>query len=189
MFKAFFPHTSSPLTFLDAVLTTVKKLEGAFAIAVVCADYPDELIVVRQQAPLVIGFGQGEFFCASDTPAIVPYTRAVLPLDNGEIARLTPLGVEVYDFHGQRLTKHPHTLTWNPIMIEKQGFKHFMLKEIYEQPGVVRTCLEAYFPDEWHAQATDKLPVTLGLHNLYKKIHEDLDQIQIVAVVPVGTLL
>jgi glucosamine--fructose-6-phosphate aminotransferase (isomerizing) len=68
-------------------------LEGAFALAV-SADYPDELMVVRQQAPLVIGFGQGEFFCASDTPAIVPYTRAVLPLENGELASLTPLGVQ-----------------------------------------------------------------------------------------------
>lgn len=87
----------SPASLLEAVRQAVSHLEGAFALAVISADYPDELIVVRQQAPLVIGFGQGEFFCASDTPAIVAYTRAVLPLDNGEIARLTPLGVEVYN--------------------------------------------------------------------------------------------
>jgi len=164
--------------FLDAVLQAVTKLSGAFAIAVISADYPDELIVIRQQAPLVIGFGQGEFFCASDTPAIVPYTRAVLPLENGEIARLTPLGVEVYNFSGQRLTKHPHTLNWNPVMVEKQGFKHFMLKEIYEQPGVVRACLEAYFPDISNDQISNKPLITLGLD---EKIHVDLDQIQIVA--------
>jgi len=123
----------SAYVFLDAVRQAVSKLEGAYAIAVISADYPDEMIVVRQQAPLVIGFGQGEFFCASDTPAIVPHTRAVLPLENGEIARLTPLGVEVYNFAGHRLKKHPRTLNWNPMMVEKQGFKHFMLKEIYEQ--------------------------------------------------------
>ena len=64
---------------MEAVRLAANELEGAFALAIVSADYPDELIVVRQQAPLVIGFGQGEFFCASDTPAIVPYTRAVLP--------------------------------------------------------------------------------------------------------------
>ncbi|MFM6202992.1 MAG: glutamine--fructose-6-phosphate aminotransferase, partial [Dolichospermum sp.] len=122
-------NKSSAYVFLDAVQEAVSKLEGAYAIAVISADYPDEMIVVRQQAPLVIGFGQGEFFCASDTPAIVPHTRAVLPLENGEIARLTPLGVEVYNFAGHRLKKHPRTLNWNPMMVEKQGFKHFMLKE------------------------------------------------------------
>ncbi|NET00735.1 MAG: glutamine--fructose-6-phosphate transaminase (isomerizing) [Sphaerospermopsis sp. SIO1G1] len=164
--------TFSTSLLLDAVRQAVSKLEGAYAIAIISADDPDELIVVRQQAPLVIGFGQGEFFCASDTPAIVPYTRAVLPLENGEIARLTPLGVEVYNFAGHRLKKQPQTLNWNPIMVEKQGFKHFMLKEIYEQPGVVRSCLEAYFP------SGSEIPVTLGLP---EDFYADLEQIQIVA--------
>jgi glucosamine--fructose-6-phosphate aminotransferase (isomerizing) len=143
------PHSAPSTPFFEAVRRAVNKLRGAFAIAVIHADYPDELIVARQQAPLVIGFGQGEFYCASDTPALVPYTRAVLTLENGEIARLTPLGVEVYTFAGQRLKKAPRTLNWNPVMVEKQGFKHFMLKEIYEQPGVVRACLEAYLNDQW----------------------------------------
>lgn len=160
-----------------AVREAVNQLEGGYAIAIISADYPDELIVVRQQAPLVIGFGQGEFFCASDTPAIVSHTRAVLPLENGEIARLTPLGVEVYSFSGHRLKKQPRTLNWNPVMVEKQGFKHFMLKEIYEQPGVVRACLEAYFSPEGSTQ-TDKSPVNLGLP---AEFYADLEQIQIVA--------
>ncbi|MFM6040527.1 MAG: glutamine--fructose-6-phosphate transaminase (isomerizing), partial [Sphaerospermopsis kisseleviana] len=164
--------SNSASVFLEAVREAVQKLEGAYAIAVISADYADELIVVRQQAPLVIGFGQGEFFCASDTPAIVAHTRAVLPLENGEIARLTPLGVEVYNFAGNRLKKHPRTLNWNPIMVEKQGFKHFMLKEIYEQPGVVRACLEAYFP------GSGETPVSL---NLAEESYADLEQIQIVA--------
>ncbi|MBD2269771.1 MULTISPECIES: glutamine--fructose-6-phosphate transaminase (isomerizing) [Nostocales] len=167
----------SASVFLDAVREAVSKLEGAYAIAVISADYPDEMIVVRQQAPLVIGFGQGEFFCASDTPAIVPYTRAVLTLENGEIARLTPLGVEVYNFAGHRLKKHPRTLNWNPIMIEKQGFKHFMLKEIYEQPGVVRDCLEAYFSTE-ESVNSDQSPVNFGLSS---EFYADIEQIQIVA--------
>lgn len=96
-------NDSAHTPFFAAVRRAVNKLRGAFAIAVIHADYPDELIVARQQAPLVIGFGQGEFYCASDTPALVPYTRAVLTLENGEIARLTPLCVEVYTFEGQRL--------------------------------------------------------------------------------------
>ena len=175
--KHYSDNQVSASVFLDAVREAVSKLEGAYAIAVISADYPDEMIVVRQQAPLVIGFGQGEFFCASDTPAIVPHTRAVLPLENGEIARLTPLGVEVYNFAGHRLKKHPRTLNWNPMMVEKQGFKHFMLKEIYEQPGVVRDCLEAYFSTE-EGENTDESPVNLGLSS---EFYADIEQIQIVA--------
>jgi len=162
---------------LDAVLLAVNQLQGAFAIAVISADFPDELIVARQQAPLVLGFGQGEFYCASDTPALVPYTRAVLPLENGEVARLTPLGVEVYNFDGHRLKKAPRTLNWNPVMVEKQGFKHFMLKEIYEQPGVVRTCLEAYLVPDWTPTLAQS-PIRL---NLPVDLYADLQQIQIVA--------
>ena len=169
------PHPSS---LLEAVRQVVNRLEGAFAIAVISADYPDELIVARQQAPVVIGFGQGEFYCASDTPAIVPYTRAVLTLDNGELARMTPLGVEVYSFEGHRLKKTPRTLNWNPVMVEKQGFKHFMLKEIYEQPGVVRSCLETYIDTHWTAADHTHSPIRL---NLPAELYTDLQHIQIVA--------
>ena len=166
-------------TFIEAVRQAVSKLRGAFAIAVLCADYADELIIARQQAPLVIGFGQGEFFCASDTPALVPHTRAVLTLENGELARLTPLGVEVYNFAGDRLKKQPRTLSWNPVMVEKQGFRHYMLKEIYEQPGVVRAFLEAYINDSWNsATTTSSQPINLGLSD---HLYADLEQIQIVA--------
>ena len=168
----------TPSFFLDAVRHAVNELQGAFAIAVLSADFPDELIVARQQAPLTIGFGQGEFYCASDTPAIVPYTRAVLTLENGELARMTPLGVEVYNFEGQRLRKTPRTLNWNPVMVEKQGFKHFMLKEIYEQPGVVRACLEAYFNSDWTQADHLHSPVRLNLPEDY---YTHLQHIQIVA--------
>jgi glucosamine--fructose-6-phosphate aminotransferase (isomerizing) len=167
-----------PTPFLEAVLYAVNKLKGAFAIAVICADYPDELIVARQQAPLSIGFGQGEFFCASDTPALVPHTSAVLTLENGELARLTPLGIEVYSFDGARLKKVPRTLSWNPVLVEKQGFRHFMLKEIYEQPGVVRTCLETYLNNNWNPDDTSQSPINL---NLAPELYTDLEQIQILA--------
>jgi glucosamine--fructose-6-phosphate aminotransferase (isomerizing) len=165
----------SPL--LEAVRLACQELQGAFALAIVSADFPDELVVVRQQAPLVIGFGQGEFFCASDTPAIVPYTRAVLPLENGELASLSPLGVVVYNFAGDRQRKHPITLNWNPIMVEKQGFKHFMLKEIYEQPGVVRTCLETYIDNGANAES-GRPPVQLGIAD---EVLDGLDHVQVVA--------
>jgi glucosamine--fructose-6-phosphate aminotransferase (isomerizing) len=163
--------------FLEATRQAVNQLRGAFALAVVCADYPDELIAVRQQAPLALGFGQGEFFCASDTPALVAHTRAVLTLDNGELAKLTPMGVEVYSFAGDRLRKQPRTLNWNPIIVEKQGFRHFMVKEIYEQPGVVRSCLEAYIDSDWTA-SQNKNPINLGFPESF---YNNLEQIQIVS--------
>lgn len=170
---------NSATSLLDAVKKAVNRLEGAFAIAVISADYPDELIVARQQAPLVLGFGQGEFFCASDITALVPHTRAVLNLENGEIAKLTPLGISVYNFDGEKQKKYPRTLDWNPIMVEKQGFRHFMLKEINEQPGVVRACLEAYLVENWHAKDnSDSSPIKL---NLPSHLYENLEQIQIVA--------
>jgi glutamine---fructose-6-phosphate transaminase (isomerizing) len=173
------PLPYSPSSFLEVVRQAVNRLKGAFALAIISADYPDELIAVRQNAPLVIGFGQGEFFCASDTPAIVSHTSAVLPLENGEIARLTPLGVEIYNFAGDRLKKQPRMLNLNPTMVEKQGFKHFMLKEIHEQPGVVRASLEAYFnPDVNPVGESTQSPINLGLPG---EFYTDLEQIQIVA--------
>jgi len=165
------------LAFLETVLKAVNKLEGAFAIAVICADFPEEIIVARQQAPLVIGFGAGEFFCASDTPALVSHTRTVLSLENGELARLTSMGVEVYSFAGERLKKSPRILGWSPVLVEKQGFKHFMHKEIYEQPAVVRACLEAYLDSEWQPE-NPRSPINL---NLPKELCADVEQISIFA--------
>jgi len=171
------PEGIAEAPFLEAVLKAVNLLEGAFAIALISADFPDELIVARQQAPLVIGFGAGEFFCASDTPALISHTRAVLSLENGELARLTPMGVEVYSFAGARLKKTPRLLGWSPVSVEKQGFKHFMHKEIYEQPAVVRACLEAYLDSEWHPESTSS-PINL---NLPEELCADVEQISILA--------
>ena len=164
---------------MSAIQKTIARLEGAFAIAVVSAEHPYELIVARQQAPLVLGFGQGEFFCASDMTAVLPHTRTILNLENGEMARLTPLGVEIYDFEGVRVSRFPRTLDWNPVQVEKQGFRHYMLKEIYEQPSVVRTCLDAYINPNWHADENPNFsPISLGLT---PNITDNLEHVQIVA--------
>ncbi|WP_019501998.1 glutamine--fructose-6-phosphate transaminase (isomerizing) [Pseudanabaena sp. PCC 6802] len=166
------PHAPAPPStfFLEAVRRAVNKLEGAFALAIMHVDFPNELIVVRQQAPLVIGVGEGENFCASDTPALVAYTRKVLLLENGEIARLTRDAVEIYSFHGDRQRRSPQTLNWNPVLVEKQGFRHFMLKEIYEQPGVVRMGLAKFVSDDNQ--------VNLGIDDA---VLENLTNIQILA--------
>ncbi len=164
---------------LEAVQKAIARLEGAFALAIVAADYPDEIILVRQQAPLVIGFGLGEFFCGSDLTAFLPHTRAVLNLENGEMARLTPLGVEVYNFAGVRLKKAPKTLNINPILVEKQGYRHFMLKEIHEQPGVVRSCLRSYVNNDWLEKENPNFsPIYLGISD---SLLEGIDRIQILA--------
>lgn len=165
------------LSFLEVVSKVVNRLEGAFAIAAICADFPDEIILARQQAPLVIGFGAGEFFCASDTPALISHTRTVLSLENGELARLTPMGVEVYNFTGERLKKSPRILGWSPVLVEKQGFKHFMHKEIYEQPAVVRACLDAYLDSDWQP-GNLRSPINL---NLPDELCADVEQISILA--------
>lgn len=168
---------ASPLA--EAVRRTVNRLEGAFAIVVLCTEYPDELVMARQQAPLVIGFGQGEFFCASDVPAIVPYTRAVVTLDNSELAILTPLGVSIMTFGGDRVNKYPRMLSGAKLSAEKQGFRHFMQKEIYEQPAVVRDCLSSYLTPDWQPDATTPTsPIRLGLPT---DLYTDLQQVQILA--------
>jgi glucosamine--fructose-6-phosphate aminotransferase (isomerizing) len=165
--------------FFEAVRQAVNKLEGAFAIAVICADYANELIVARQQAPISIGLGQGEFFCASDTPALISHTQAVVSLENGEMARLTHLGVEIYNFEGDRLNKVPRILNWSPALVEKQIFKHFMLKEIHEQPSVIRSCLEAYLNAEWEKKNAHKAsPIQLDLSN---SLLENIEQVSILA--------
>ncbi|WAL61227.1 glutamine--fructose-6-phosphate transaminase (isomerizing) [Thermocoleostomius sinensis] len=164
--------------FTEAVRRAVHQLEGSFAVALICTDYPDEIVIARQEsAPLVIGFGQGEFFCASDIPAILPHTQAVVTLETGEMATLTPLGVSVYDFEGTRLRKHPYLLSGVSTATEKHGFRHFMLKEIYEQPGVVRTCLDHYLNLDWVTDRSTN-PINLGLP---VGLYTNLEQVQIIA--------
>jgi len=166
-----------PSLLLEAVRQAVNCLQGAFAIAVISADFPDELIAARQQAPLVVGFGEGEYFCASDTPALIHHTQIVLTLENQELARLTTQGVTLHHFDGSRVRRPPRTLNWNPVMVEKQGFKHFMLKEIYEQPGVVRTSLEQYLDSHWQPGSSTN-PIRL---NLAPDLTQNLENIQIMA--------
>ncbi|MDE5070773.1 MAG: glutamine--fructose-6-phosphate transaminase (isomerizing) [Trichodesmium sp. St5_bin8] len=171
-------RTKNRENFLEAVRQTVNKLDGAFAIAVVCADYPNEIIVARQQAPISIGLGQGEFFCASDTPALISHTQVVVSLENGEMARLTPLGVEVYNFDGDRINKLPRILNWSPNLVDKNIFKHFMLKEIHEQPNVIRNCLETYINSDWDVKNIQISPTNL---NLSSSLYKNLEQVEIFA--------
>ena len=122
----------------EAVRRGVHRLTGAFAIGVLSALEPNKLVAARMGPPAVIGIGEGEYFLASDVPGILHHTRNIHFLQDGEIAILTPSGVTLTDFDGLALPLKIQRITWDPIMAEKAGYKHFMLKEINEQPRAIR---------------------------------------------------
>lgn len=125
----------------DAVRTTLKRLQGAFAIAVLHKSAPDRLIGARRDSPLVVGYGDGEYFLASDIPPLLEHTRRVLILEDDELVSLTPEGVVITDLDGNVIEREPQEIEWNLLQAEKGGYPHFMLKEIYEQGSVVNDSL------------------------------------------------
>ena len=117
-----------------AVLETLHRLEGSYALGVVCSDFPDRIIAARKDSPLIVGLGKGENFIASDIPAVLEHTREVYFLDQKQVAVLYSDHVDLFDEDGNRVIKEPSHVEWDVSAAEKGGYSHFMLKEIYEQP-------------------------------------------------------
>lgn len=158
----------------EAVRLATLEIEGAYALAVIHQDVKDTIVATRRNAPLVIGFGEGENFVASDIPALIQYTKRAMYLDDNQIVTLTPTDAKVIDSDKNEIPLKIETLPWEPVALSKMGYKHFMLKEIHEQPDIVRNVLSGklHTMDE---------PIALNEVTLDKAKLKDLNRIQIVA--------
>ena len=145
--------------FLEAVGRVLRRIEGAYALGMLCADCPDRIIAARKDAPLLLGYGKGCNFLASDVTAIIKHTRDVAYMEDGEVAVLTREGIEVYDALEQKVEKKHFTIDWEVSAAEKGGYQHFMLKEIMEQPAALRRAISPRIKDGRVIFDDLKLPV------------------------------
>ena len=145
--------------FLEAVGRVLRRIEGAYALGMLCADCPDRIIAARKDAPLLLGYGKGCNFLASDVTAIIKHTRDVAYMEDGEVAVLTREGIEVYDALEQKVEKKHFTIDWEVSAAEKGGYQHFRLKEIMEQPEALRRAISPRIKDGRVIFDDLKLPV------------------------------
>ena len=157
---------------LDAVSKVLHRIQGAYALGIVCADEPDKLVAVRKDSPLILGLGQGFTMLASDVTALICYTREVCYLDDGEMAVLTPDGVKVYNALVQPVEKETSHVDWEISAAEKGGYEHFMFKEIMEQPKAIRDTISPRLRDG---------KVVLDDVTITKEDLEDLDRLYVIA--------
>jgi glucosamine--fructose-6-phosphate aminotransferase (isomerizing) len=167
---------ASAALLLAALQSVLPLLQGAYALAVVWAEAPGALVVARKAAPLLIGLGEGEFLCASDTPALAGFTRTILPMEDGEVALLTPLGIELYDAAGKRVQRSPSLLSGTEHVADKRSFRHFMLKEIHEQPETAALWVARHLPEALAGEVPPLVALPLAAEVL-----EGVERIEILA--------
>ncbi|MCT4619522.1 MAG: glutamine--fructose-6-phosphate transaminase (isomerizing) [Marinisporobacter sp.] len=161
---------------LDAVYKAIDKMEGAYAIGVICKDEPDKIVAVRKDSPLIVGIGENENFIASDIPALLKYTRDMYLIENDEVVLLTKDEIKIFNELKQEVRRDVFKVTWNAEAAEKEGYAHFMMKEINEQPKGVEETL--------HRRLDKEDNIVLDGIELTK---EDLDKINKVYIVACGT--
>ncbi len=150
-------ETKSGLDMLSAIRRSLTFVEGAYAIAVLSEEEPDRIVVAKNASPLVLGISKGATYCASDIPALLPYTNEMVFLEDGEIAVLEATGFTLSKLDGTPLTRRPKKISWSPVMAEKAGYKHFMLKEIFEQPRALEDTLRGRLDRERADIATPEI--------------------------------
>lgn len=157
-----------------AVQMATKRIQGAYALCIMHNDEKDKLVVTKRNAPLVIGVGENEFYVASDVPAIIKHTKRAIYLSDNQIATLTPDSLLLQNENGDELKPKVEILPWEPVALSKMGYKHFMLKEIHEQPDVIRNILVG----KLH---TSDSPIILNEVKLNKETLKNLNRIQVIA--------
>ncbi len=140
-------YQSTPGNPVEAIIRTMKDLEGSYALGIIFADFPDMVFAIRKESPLIVGLGEGENFIASDVTAILQYTRDYYLLEHDEIAVLSKRGAVVYDTHYQKVEKERKTADWNVSDAEMGGYPHFMIKEIHEQPKAIQNTIKDRIKD------------------------------------------
>lgn len=158
---------------VEAVMKAVERMEGSYAIGVISTYEPDKLVAVRKDSPLIVGLGEGEYYIASDIPAVLSHTRNVYLLNDKEFVILTNNGVTLLSAEGEEIKKDVYYVTWNADAAEKGGFEHFMLKEIHEQPKAIK--------DTMTSRIVPGKPISLDDITITKDQIKNIDKIYIVA--------
>ncbi len=158
----------------EAVRIATSKVDGAYALCIMHNDEKDKLIATKRNAPLLVGVGENEYFVASDVPAIIPYTKRAMYLNDNQIVTLTRTNMTLIDKDGNELPQKVEVLPWEPVALSKMGYKHFMLKEIHEQPDIIRNILVGKL-------RSAETPIELDEVKLNKDTLKNLNRIQIIA--------
>ena len=170
-------HLQRGADYLTAIRSTLKEIRGSYALVIVNAKEPRLLVAARKESPLILGLGDGEFFLASDIPAILPYTRRVIFLEDNDLVVLKDGEFLLMDNDGHRVERSEHTITWSPAMAEKAGYKHFMQKEIFEQPRALIDTFRSRIKQEEGEVVLEAFPF----------LRKDLESLRKIFIVACGT--